>query len=96
MNAEPVIAVLINAGPLTAAPVGQLPIGPIPAARCAPEGNLEWQLRVWRERWHHASSAQARAHAQQAIDHWLDRLLTTGSDRDLTMSAREVLIVLPD
>jgi hypothetical protein len=33
------------------------------------------RLKVWRERWQCAQTPDARAHAQEAIDLWLDRYL---------------------
>ncbi len=37
--------------------------------------DVESRLKVWRERWQYAPSPLAKAHAQAAIDYWLDRRL---------------------
>ena len=49
--------------------------GAVTAIALAQTNDVEGRLKVWRERWRHAPSADARAHAQVAIDLWLDRLI---------------------
>jgi hypothetical protein len=58
-----------------------------------PVVDAEARLKVWRERWQHAPTASARAHAQLAIDLWLDRLLDAAGG-DLPLPAQRVEIDL--
>jgi hypothetical protein len=53
------------------------------------------RLKVWRDRWQHAQTPEARAHAQEAIDLWLDRYLEScGSLLDVPVQAQPNVIGL--
>jgi hypothetical protein len=52
----------------------------VAAASRLSDVEVDERLRVWRERWRYAPDPVSRAHAQTAIDQWLDCKLELTAD----------------